>query len=119
MRFISGYASDFSKAPFLKMRLGTSEGPTGHVGFIIHKQPELERALRDAAAMHDCCQFRSRSKVESIEEDEDYVTVGYTDATGLKRELRAPLIVGADGKTGFVRKNYLEPKDIVMESSQG
>lgn len=119
MRFISGYDSDFSKTPFLKMRLGTSEGPTGHVGFIIHKQPELERAIRDAAATHECCQFRSRSRVDLIEEDKDYVTVGYTDATGLKRKLKALFLVGADGKTGFVRKNYLEPKGVVMESSQG
>lgn len=107
------------KSPFLQAKLGTSEGGTGHVGFVFHKQPEMERAIRDAVDGFDCCDFRTEATLSSIEEDESSVTVTYQDSQGQRRKLRAPFLVGADGKTGFVRKQYLEPKGILMEPSKG
>jgi hypothetical protein len=41
--FVTGYEKDLSKKPLLSFNLATSEGDTGHPGFICHKQPELER----------------------------------------------------------------------------
>jgi len=119
MKFISGSGHDLMKTPFLQNRLGSSEGGTGHVGFVFHKQPEMERAIRDAVASFDCCDFRTQATLSSIEEDGDSVTVEYEDSQGRRRKLKAPFLVGADGKTGFVRKQYLEPKSVLMEPCKG
>ena len=119
MKFISGSGHDLMKPPFLQAKLGSSEGGTGHVGFVFHKQPEMERAIRDAVAMFDCCDFRTEASLVGIQEDESAVLVEYEDSQGAKRKLKAPFLVGADGKTGYVRKQYLEPKGIVMEPCKG
>lgn len=61
--------------------------------------------------------LRSNSTVTAISEDADYVYVDYIDNSGEKRRIRARFLVGADGKTGFVRKKYLEPRGVLMEKS--
>lgn len=82
-----------------------------------HKQPALEKQLR--LAMNETfCNLRSNSTVVAIEEDQEFVCVEYRDGNGQTRKVRAKFLVGADGKTGFTRKNYLEPRGIVMEKSR-
>ena len=93
----------------------TTEGGTGHTGFITHKQPTMEKAIRDSIARKSSSQIRTESIVVGITEDDHRVTVEYEDATGQVRKLSAPFLVGADGKTGYVRKKYLEPKGVTME----
>ncbi|KAK0262738.1 hypothetical protein LTR35_017666 [Friedmanniomyces endolithicus] len=117
--FLSGAGHDLAKPPILTNDLTTSEGGTGHVGFVFHKQPELERAIRDAIAQFPSCEFRTGANLTSIEEDANGVTVGYVNRQGSQRRLRAPFLVGADGKTGYVRKKYLEPRGVVMERCEG
>lgn len=63
------------------------------------------------------CNLRSNSTVVAIEEDEEYVYVEYRDGAGQNRKVRAKFLVGADGKTGFTRKNFLEPRGVIMEKS--
>lgn len=63
------------------------------------------------------CNLRSNSTVVAIEEDEEFVYIEYTDGDGQTRKVRAKFLVGADGKTGFTRKMYLEPRGVVMEKS--
>lgn len=92
-----------------------SDGGTGHVGVISHRQPVLEKYLRMAAATQDSSQLRSSSTVTQIEEDQDWVYCQYADNTGTQKMVRTKFLVGADGKTGFTRKMYLEPKGVVME----
>lgn len=67
------------------------------------------------AANQDCSQLRSSSTVTHIEEDDDWVYCQYTDDMGTQKMVRTKFLVGADGKTGFTRKMYLEPKGIIME----
>lgn len=93
---------------------GTTGG-TGHVGFICHKQPVLEKALRGVIAKSAFSELRVSSTVVSITEDSDFVYVEYHGADGTRRKMRAKFLVGADGKTGYTRKKYLEPKGIIME----
>ncbi|KAK5683714.1 hypothetical protein LTR17_027262 [Elasticomyces elasticus] len=119
MLFISGSASNLHRTPFLTTDMTTSEGNTGHVGFVFHKQPELERALRDAIDTHSASHLRTGCSVQSVCEDPDRVTVEYTDAQGANRKLRGAFLVGADGKTGYVRKRYLEPKGVDLERCEG
>lgn len=50
-----------------------------------------------------------------IEEDGYWTYCTYTDARGALRRLRARFFVGTDGKTGYTRKHYLEPKGVHMD----
>lgn len=92
-----------------------SEGSTGHVGVIGHKQPVLEKHLRSIPEQSRFCQVRTSCTLTSIDEDDDWVYVTYVDAIGIEKKIRSRFFVAADGKTGFTRKNYLEPKGVRLE----
>jgi 2-polyprenyl-6-methoxyphenol hydroxylase-like FAD-dependent oxidoreductase len=115
--FVGGTAKRLDTKPFMRMDYNTTEGGTGHVGFICHKQPFLERHLRDAATGTGHADIRCTSTLTSIEEDEEWVYVKYVDGSGEERRIRGKFLAGADGKTGFTRKRYLEPKGIHMEKA--
>ena len=119
MRFVPGTAPNLMTPPFLGFDLTSSDGGTGHVHIIFHKQPELERSIRDAILLTSCSELRPNKLLTSITEDDSNVTVEYTDQSGSISRIRAPFLVGADGKTGYVRKRYLEPKGILMERCEG
>ena len=118
-RFISGTDTDLMKPPFFSFKLSTSDGGTGHVGLIFHKQPELERAIRDAILQCPCSELRTNTTLSSISENTQGIQVEYVDQNGAKKQLRASFLVGADGKTGFVRKRYLEPRGVLLERVPG
>ncbi|KAJ9610395.1 hypothetical protein H2200_005172 [Cladophialophora chaetospira] len=113
--FVTGSESNLYKKPLLNMDYTTTEGGTGHVGFICHKQPAMEKAIRDKLQTLSSSELRTESTVTGISEDDRKVTVEYNDANGKPQKLSAPYLVGADGKTGYVRKRYLEPKGVTME----
>jgi 2-polyprenyl-6-methoxyphenol hydroxylase-like FAD-dependent oxidoreductase len=62
-------------------------------------------------------QLRPSSTVIGISEDENWVYCTYTAADGTERHIRSRFLVGADGKTGFTRKQYLEAKGVNMEKA--
>lgn len=95
--------------------MGQTEGGTGHVGFICHKQPTLEKYLRQAVTQNCHSQIKCSATVTSVTEDKDWVYCIYKDRQGETRKIKAKFLVGADGKTGFTRKNYLEPRGVAME----
>jgi 2-polyprenyl-6-methoxyphenol hydroxylase-like FAD-dependent oxidoreductase len=113
--FVGGVHHDLRRKPFMRMTYGTTEGGTGHVGFICHKQPVLEANLRLAMKRSDFCDLRVSSTLTSISEGNEWVYATYEDDRGVEYRLRAKFLVGADGKTGFTRKKYLEPKGVLME----
>jgi 2-polyprenyl-6-methoxyphenol hydroxylase-like FAD-dependent oxidoreductase len=92
-----------------------SEGNTGHVGAMRHKQPVLERYLRAVMGKSAHCELRSRCTLTSICEDDSWVYATYRDSTGAEKQVQAKFLVVADGKTGYTRKQYLEPKGIRLE----
>ncbi|KAJ6114339.1 monooxygenase [Penicillium sp. IBT 16267x] len=100
--------------PFLDFDLGSSEGYTGHVGVLAHKQPILEKYLREAVGKAEKSELRSNCTLTSISEDADWVYATYNDS-GTQKKIRAKFLAAADGKTGFTRKNYLEPKGVQLE----
>ncbi|KAF1931940.1 putative monooxygenase [Didymella exigua CBS 183.55] len=114
-RFVGGTHNDLMTKPFMVMDYNTTEGGTGHPGFVCHKQPAIEKHLRSRIEDLADSQLRLTATVTSISEDEDWVYVTYTDASGQERRMRAKFLVGADGKTGYTRKKYLEPKGVFME----
>ncbi|GAB1207665.1 hypothetical protein APSETT445_006390 [Aspergillus pseudonomiae] len=113
--FIGGTESVLKKSPFLALNYSTTAGGTGHIGFISHKQPILEKNLRKAMSESEYCILRSESTVYELCEDNHWTYCKYRDAQGTERRIRARFFVGADGKTGFTRKQYLEPKGVHME----
>ena len=80
-----------------------------------HKQPVLEKHLRARLNGYPTSDLRLNSTVISISEDSDSVCAIYLDASGKQTQIRGKYLVGADGKTGFTRKQYLEPLGIRME----
>lgn len=48
-------------------------------------------------------------------EEANSIVVDYTDKKGKPQRIRAGWLVGADGKRGIVRKEFLEPEGIVQE----
>ncbi|OBT81661.1 hypothetical protein VE02_10134 [Pseudogymnoascus sp. 03VT05] len=114
-RFING-GNGLTCRPFLQFNENSITGGTGHVGFMSHKQPVLEKHLR-LAMNKTFCHLRLNSTITAIGEDENLVHVEYTDGNGQKQKVCAKFFVGADGKTGFTRKKYLEPRGVVMERS--
>lgn len=79
------------------------------------KQPVMESYLRSLIAQSPWSAVRVRSTVTSIYQDENWAYVRYSDPQGKVKRIRAKFLVGADGKTGFTRKMYLEAQGIEME----
>lgn len=113
--FVGGVHNDLYRRPFMAMDYTTSEGGTGHVGFICHKQPHLEKYIRSTFEKSTECQLHEGCTLSHISEDSDWVFAHYADADGVKHRVKGKFLVGADGKTGFTRKHYLEAKGILME----
>ncbi|KAH7143399.1 hypothetical protein EDB81DRAFT_842680 [Dactylonectria macrodidyma] len=106
-KFIGGVHSDLGRKSF-------TEGGTGHPGFICHKQPAIEKHLRTQINGCSSAQLRVGSTLTSINEDDDWVYATYTDKLGKSKPVRGQFLVGADGKTGFTRKMYLEPRGVAL-----
>ncbi|KAL2837464.1 hypothetical protein BJY01DRAFT_251424 [Aspergillus pseudoustus] len=120
-KFIGGTRRDLHREAFLEMDYATTEGGTGHVGFICHRQPILEQHLRATMtkSSNEFCQLRSGCTIMEIRQDAEWTYCRYRDEHGELHALRSRFFVGADGKTGFTRKNYLEPLGIHMERADG
>ncbi|KAJ5968759.1 hypothetical protein N7501_005007 [Penicillium viridicatum] len=116
-KFIGGTDKVLDKKAFLEMDYGTTEGGTGHVGFICHKQPILEKHLRTAMTSSSFCQLQTNATMIDMREEGDYVYSQYRDAQGKIHNLKSRFLVGADGKTGFTRKSFMEPLGIRMEQA--
>ncbi|KAH8901383.1 monooxygenase [Thozetella sp. PMI_491] len=114
LRFVGGVHHDLNKIPFMSLDIGSTAGITGHVGAITQKQPTLEKHLRSKIAQEPSSELRSSCELISIREEDDWVYAVYIDSAKKKRYARARFLVGADGKTGFVRKVYLEPKGVQL-----
>lgn len=113
-KFIGGEHTDLRKKPFLVYDYSTTEGGTGHVEFICHRQPILEKRLRDVIFENEFSHIRMQATVVSAREDNDWVYITWVDEAGTENLVRARYLVGTDGKTGFTRKQYFEPKGVEM-----
>ncbi|KJK61003.1 mhpA [Aspergillus parasiticus SU-1] len=115
IRFVGGVHHDLHRKPFLSFDTASSEGNTGHIGAMRHKQPALERHLRSVIDSSKFSELRSNCTLSSIHEDDNWVYATYSDSTTNRKGIQAKFLIGADGKTGYTRKNYLEPKGIKLE----
>lgn len=113
IKFFSSRQCDINQTPFLKLHIRGS-GLTGHFRNVMFSQPVMEGCMRDVVKSASLGEYRDRSEVVAIEETSDSTEVVYR-RDGQERRIRAKFVVGTDGKTGFVRKKYLEPKGVLME----
>ncbi|OAQ82124.1 monooxygenase [Purpureocillium lilacinum] len=114
-RFVGGVHSNLSRKPFMAMDYSTTEGGTGHPGFLCHRQPLIESNLRLRMKELGVADIRLGACVDAIREDSEWVYASYTVPSGDTHTIRSRFLVGADGKTGFTRKNYLEPRGVALE----
>jgi 2-polyprenyl-6-methoxyphenol hydroxylase-like FAD-dependent oxidoreductase len=75
----------------------------------------LEEYLRAAVEKEEFSQLRPSCTLTSISEDAEWVYSTYNDEFDRKKVIRSRFLAAADGKTGFTRKKYLEPKGIKLE----
>ncbi|SCO90055.1 uncharacterized protein FRV6_14183 [Fusarium oxysporum] len=117
-RFIGKVHNDLSRKPFMMMDYSTTEGGTGHPGFMCHKQPCIEKHLRSRITTMGVAEMHLGASVTSIWEDKDWVYARYTDTSNQCHTVRGKFLIGADGKTGFTRKRYLEPRGITLDQAR-
>ena len=87
-------------------------------------QPRLEKVFREEIEGSQYCELRVGCEVTDREETENGVIVEYVRAPQdwsapkterAPQQIRAQWLVGADGKTGVVRKRFLEPHGITQQ----
>ncbi|KAI1269611.1 FAD/NAD(P)-binding domain-containing protein [Xylariaceae sp. FL1019] len=71
-------------------------------------QPELELALQRRVERTPFCDLRRGCTVLDREQTDTQIVAKYVDAQGIKKSVRGSWLIGADGKTGVVRKHFLE-----------
>ncbi|KAF7563742.1 hypothetical protein G7046_g421 [Stylonectria norvegica] len=116
-RFIGGAHHDLTTNAFMMMDYNTTEGGTGHPGFMCHKQPSIEKHLRSRITALGVAKTNLGARVTSIWEDKDWVYATYKNASDQSHTVRGKFLIGADGKTGFTRKHYLEPKGVILDQA--
>lgn len=75
----------------------------------------MEKYLRSVLQESMFSDLRTSCTLTAIQEDEEWVYAKYVDPTGSEKHICSKFLVAADGKTGFTRKKYLEPKGIELE----
>jgi len=73
-----------------------------------------EAALRDAINKSTYCKLRTGCSVLSRENLENRIIVHYKE-NETERQIKTQWLIGADGKTGVVRKKFLEPTADVQQ----
>lgn len=117
LHFVGGRAHDINATPFLEGRADVNTH-TSHVLNIMFKQPRLEELLRGIIRDASVGSYRDGCEVVGMEEVEDgkAVVVTYQDIrSGEEKKVKARFAVGCDGRRGYVRKVFLEPKGVVAE----
>jgi 2-polyprenyl-6-methoxyphenol hydroxylase-like FAD-dependent oxidoreductase len=71
--------------------------------------------LRELINASECAELRTECRVFSRKEFGNTVEVSYRDRDGATRTVECKFLVGADGKRGIIRKEFLEPLGIQQE----
>ncbi|CZR60147.1 related to monooxygenase [Phialocephala subalpina] len=106
---VNFHRSNFKNPPFVCMDQTVDVLEQTVPDSILQIQPKLENALRDKIAKSPHCTLRTGSEVVGREDLDDGVIVEYHDDRNTVKRVKCSYLVGADGKTGVVRKRFLEP----------
>jgi len=79
-------------------------------------QPGLEREMRNLVESSKYADLRTECTVSLCREVKDSMEIVYQSRDGTTHQLKGRFLVGADGKRGVVRKDFLEPRGIKQET---
>lgn len=82
-----------------------------------HKQPAIETHLRSEINKSKSSNLRVGCTLQAIREDGKHVFATYLDMEGHTHTICGKFLIGCDGKTGFTRKKYLEPRGVRLEKA--
>ncbi|WP_266181420.1 bifunctional 3-(3-hydroxy-phenyl)propionate/3-hydroxycinnamic acid hydroxylase [Dyella humicola] len=85
-------------------RINTARIIDGHPMLVTFHQPELEAALRRRLAAHSCVDVRLGVVLEGFVDEGGCVQATLRDSSGLRRQVRARYLIGADGASSLVRR---------------
>lgn len=109
------HRSTFSAPSFLTLRAGATNAlqqavPEG----LLQMQPRLEKVLRKKIQASPHCQLVTGATV-TTRVSEEPPRIEYRDTSDVTHQVEGQWLVGADGKAGVVRKQFLEPSGIKQE----
>lgn len=114
---ISGTHHDIHHPPFMRKSL-MKTGVTGHHISSRFKQPKMEEIVREVIQEAKVGEFRDGCEVIEIRESKDqgFAYVKYREKrSGVLRNIKTRFVIATDGRRGFTRKNYLEPRGVKLE----
>ncbi|KAF2804537.1 FAD/NAD(P)-binding domain-containing protein [Mytilinidion resinicola] len=111
---INIHRHSFTAKPFLTINYDKDWLQQGLANGTTVFQPKLEQSLRDLVNASDYADLRTECQVLSCRPSEEGVEATY-DNKGTTHQLKGAFLVGADGKRGTVRKDFLEPFGIKQE----
>ncbi|KAI1471119.1 uncharacterized protein F4812DRAFT_467328 [Daldinia caldariorum] len=94
--------------PFWTMDIGNDEFWQVLPNAILHTQPKLESAMRGKVIESSFCNLRCQCEVVNLLQEGDRAVIEYADKNGVRHKISGSFVVGADGKKGIVRKEFLE-----------
>jgi hypothetical protein len=96
--------------------------------FVYLLELRIEKNIRSVFESNPNVTFKQGVELVNIEEDAENVTITYQDENGINYTnkvnnptfslIQGKFLVGADGKVGYVRKNFLEPKGVHQLDSE-
>ncbi|KAL9562882.1 hypothetical protein ACKAV7_013068 [Fusarium commune] len=111
------HRDSFNNKPFLSVDSYSDYHNQSLPGATLILQPRLEEELRSLLQSSEYTQLRTECTVTSCREGVDSMEVSFTTGDGTSTDLRGKYLVGADGKRGIVRKEFLEPRGV--EQAEG
>ncbi|KAI1201992.1 hypothetical protein F5X97DRAFT_271876 [Nemania serpens] len=103
------HKTSFADAPFFRVDTYPDTFNQTLPTAIFQIQPVLESAMREKLNSSQYCELRCGCTVTGRKQDGTDVIAEYTDADGQPRTIRGSWLIGADGKRGVVRKQFLQP----------
>ncbi|KAI0407049.1 hypothetical protein F4802DRAFT_555458 [Xylaria palmicola] len=103
------HTTSFLNAPFFTVETHADGFAQAVPSAIFHIQPMLESAMRNKLMNSQYCELRCGCTVTARKQNGTSIIAEYTDTAGQLRNVRGSWLVGADGKRGIVRKQFLEP----------
>ncbi|KAI0853844.1 hypothetical protein F5Y00DRAFT_269213 [Daldinia vernicosa] len=105
---VNFYQTSFTNDPFYVMDISDDVFWQVLPNAVLHTQPRLESAMRRKIAESPFCNLRCQCEVVDMKQEDDRPVIEYADEKGVRRKILGSFVVGADGKKGVVRKNFLE-----------
>ncbi|KAI0203039.1 hypothetical protein F4808DRAFT_467697 [Astrocystis sublimbata] len=102
------HKTSWKNAPFFSVDSSTDAVGQGLPTAIFHIQPVLELVMREQLNASQYCQLRCGCTVTDQKQSGSDIIVEYVDAKGKHKNIRSSWLIGADGKRGVVRKQFLE-----------